>query len=84
MLAMVVVAGTDGTACTLLLQGIIRADAKFPTLTIGSPVYVGETAGEVQVAIPTGADNVIRRVGYAMTADEIYFAPSMDSQITVS
>lgn len=85
MMAMVVVAGgSDGAACTLLLQGIIRADAKFPALTIGSAVYVGETAGAIQVAIPTGADNVIRRVGYAMTADEIYFSPSQDSQITVA
>lgn len=85
MLAMVVVAGgSDGAACTLLLQGIIRADAKFPALTIGSAVYVGETAGAIQVAIPTGADNVIRRVGFALTADEIYFNPSMDSQTTVA
>lgn len=84
LLAMVVVAGTDGNACTLLMQGTIRADAKFPALTIGSAVYVGEAAGEIQVAIPTGADNVIRRVGYALTADSIYFAPSMDSQVTVA
>jgi len=84
LLAMVVVAGTDGNACTLLMQGTIRADAKFPALTIGSAVYVGEAAGEIQVAIPTGADNVIRRVGYALTADSIYFCPSMDSQISVA
>jgi len=84
LLAMVVVAGTDGNSCTLLMQGTIRADAKFPALTIGSAVYVGETAGEIQVAIPTGADNVIRRVGYALTADSIYFNPSMDSQISVA
>jgi hypothetical protein len=84
MLGMAVTTSTDGGALTLLLQGIIRADAKFPTLTIGSAVYVGETAGAIQVAIPTGADNVIRRVGYAMTADEIYFNPSMDSQTTVA
>ncbi len=84
MLAMVVSAGTDGTACTLLLQWIIRADAKFPALTIWSAVYLGETAGAIQVAIPTGADNVIRRVWFALTADEIYFNPSMDSQVTVA
>lgn len=85
MLAMVVVAGgSDGAACTLLLQGIIRADAKFPALTVGAPVYVGETAGSIQVAIPTGADNVIRVVGFALTADEIYFNPSQDHQITVA
>lgn len=85
MLGMVVVAGgSDGAACTILLQGIIRADAQFPALTVGAPVYVGETAGAIQVAIPTGADNVIRVVGYALTADEIYFNPSMDHQISVA
>jgi hypothetical protein len=84
MLGMVVSAGTDGNPCTLLLQGIIRADAAFPALTVGAPVYVGETAGAIQVAIPTGADNVIRVVGFALTADEIYFNPSGDHQITVA
>ena len=68
----------------MLLFGNIRADAKFPTMTIGSPMYVGETAGAIQVAIPTGADNVIRRVGFALTADELFFNPSQDSQITVA
>ena len=80
----VLAAAADGDPTTILLMGQIRADAKFPALTIGSAVYVGETAGEIQVAIPTGADNVIRRVGYAMTADSIYFNPSMDSQISVA
>lgn len=85
MLAMVVLAAaSDGDPTVLLLMGQIRADAAFPALTIGSAVYVGETAGDIQVAIPTGADNVIRRVGYALTADEIYFNPSMDAQTTVA
>ncbi len=83
-LAMVVVTGTDGTACTLLLQGIIRADAKFPAMTVGATQYVGETAGAIQGAIPTGADNIIRTVGYAITADELYFNPSTDWQVTVA
>lgn len=80
----VLAAGSDGSATTVLLQGIIRADAAFPDLTVGSPVYVGETAGDVQVAIPTGADNVIRRVGFALTANELYFNPSQDVQTTVA
>ena len=85
MMGMCVLAATgDGDPTVLLLMGQIRADAAFPALTIGSAVYVGETAGDIQVAIPTGADNVIRRVGYALTADEIYFNPSMDSQISVA
>lgn len=85
MMGMVVLAAAaDGDPTVILLVGQIRADAAFPALTIGSAVYVGETAGDIQVAIPTGADNVIRRVGYALTADEIYFNPSMDSQTTVA
>ena len=80
----VLAAAADGNATVMLLMGTIRADTKFPALTIGSPVYVGETAGAIQVAIPTGADNVIRRVGFALTADEIYFNPSQDSQTTVA
>lgn len=80
----VLAAAGDGSATKMLLLGTIRADAQFPALTIGAAVYVGETAGAIQVAIPTGADNVIRVVGFALTADEIYFSPSQDHQITVT
>lgn len=83
-IAMAVTSSSDGGALTILRVGNIRADAKFPTLTIGAPVYLGETAGAIQVAIPTGADNVIRVVGFALTADEIYFNPSQDHQISVA
>jgi hypothetical protein len=78
LLGMVVVAGTDGTACTILLNGIIRADAKFPTFTINNPIYVSETAGSVTQTQPTTTDVVIRIVGAALTADEMYFNPSYD------
>lgn len=84
ILAMVVVAGTDGNACTLLLQGVIRADTAFPAMTVNAAMYVGETAGDIQATIPTGADNVIRVVGQALTADTLYFNPSQDWQITVA
>jgi len=57
----------------------------FPAMTIGSALYISDTtAGSILTTIPTGADNVIRRVGYALTADELYFNPSMDSQTTVA
>lgn len=75
MLGMVVSAGTDGTACTILLNGIIRADAKFPTFTVNNPIYVSETAGSVTQTQPTTTDVVIRIVGSALTADEMYFNP---------
>lgn len=80
----VLAAAGDASATKILLQGQIRADAKFPALTIGAPVYLGETAGAIQTAIPTGADNVIRVVGFALTADEIYFNPSQDHQLSVA
>jgi hypothetical protein len=75
LLGMVVVAGTDGNACTILLNGIIRADAKFPTFTVNNPIYVSETAGLVTQTQPTTTDVVIRFVGSALTADEMYFNP---------
>ena len=84
MIGMCVLAANDTQTTKILLMGIIRADAKFPALTISAPAYVGETAGAIQVAIPTGADNVIRVVGRAMTADELYFNPSQDHQISVA
>jgi hypothetical protein len=74
----VLAAAADGNATTILLQGFIRADAAFPALTIGAPAYVSTTAGDIQVAQPSGTDDVIRRVGWAWTADELYFNPSSD------
>lgn len=72
---MCVSAATDTQTTTILLQGIVRADSKFPTLTITAPVYLSETAGAIVVAQPTTTDAVIRMLGYALTADEIYFNP---------
>lgn len=74
----VLAAAGDGSATTVLLYGNIRADAAFPTLTIGAPAYVGTTAGDIQVAQPSGTDDVIRRVGFALTADVLFFNPSND------
>lgn len=81
----VLAAASDGDPTVMLLMGNIRADSKFPAMTIGSAMYISDaTAGAIITTIPTGADNVIRRVGYAITADELYFCPSMDSQTTVA
>lgn len=71
-----VLASTDGNPITVLLQGTIRADAAFPALTISAPVFIGETAGAIQLTAPTATDDVVRIVGHAITADSIYFNPS--------
>lgn len=75
----VLAAASDGDATTILLQGFIRADTAFPALTIGGPAYIGTTAGDIVTTAPTGTDDVVRRVGFAWTADELYFNPSMDA-----
>lgn len=72
----VLAAANDGDATTMLLHGHVKADTAFPELTIGAPVYVSTTAGDIQVAQPTGENDVIRVVGYATTADSIMFNPS--------
>lgn len=74
IIGIAVTSSTDGGALTVLLRGIIRADANFPALTIGAAVYAS-TTGDIVVAQPTTTDHVIRIVGYALTADEIYFNP---------
>jgi len=78
IVGIVVVAGTDGNSCTILLSGIIRADAKFPTFTVNNPIYVSETAGVVTQTQPATTDNVIRICGFALTADEMYWNPEND------
>jgi len=74
----VLAAAADGSATTMLMLGFIRADAAFPALTISAPAYVSTTAGDIQTTQPSGTDDVIRRVGFACTADELYFNPSND------
>jgi hypothetical protein len=56
------------------------ASAAFPDLTssVGSPVYMSETAGDITVTQPTTADVCIRVVGYVLDNTAIFFNPSSD------
>jgi len=83
--AICVSSGTNGNPVTLLTHGIVRADAGFPALTIGAPVYISETGtttNTVTVTAPTTADAVVRVVGFALTANEMMVTISPD-HITV-
>jgi hypothetical protein len=64
------------TMLVALPNSFIYATA-FPTLTIGSPVYMGDT-GAVVVAQPTTTDHAVRVIGYGVHADKLYFNPSSD------
>ncbi len=76
------VAATDASLLVALPGSFVRVNAW--NWTVGATLYLGETPGAMQEAIPTGADNVIRVVGFAVNADYIYFYPSQDVQTTVA
>ena len=71
----VLVATGDGEATTMLLVGNVRADAVFPSLTVGAPVYVDVTAGDISNTAPSGSGDIIRTIGQGNTANELYFKP---------
>jgi hypothetical protein len=78
-LGICVLAANADAATTILLFGKVNAASLYPPLTVGAKVYVGETAGNIQVAAPAAVGDVIRVIGYANTADELFFAPMPDS-----
>ena len=63
----------------VLLHGVLRNDAWNWTTGPGdsSLIYVSTTAGTLTQTQPTGTDEVIQPVGWALTDDCIYFSPSM-------
>lgn len=81
ILGIAVTTSTDGNPVTVLLHGVVRADAVFPAMTVNAPMYVSETAGDITGTQPTTTDVVIRVVGFAITADELFFNPD-NSYIT--
>jgi hypothetical protein len=74
-----VLAGAS-TTTSVLVYGTIRADGLFDTFTIGAPVYLSAaTAGKIVSAAPTGTTNfVVRKVGKALTGNEVFVNPSED------
>ena len=79
-LGMCVLAGTS-SATRMLLYGNIRANSLFPSFSpLSGQVYASAaTPGEVTSTAPTGTTGfVVRVIGRANTADELFFNPSED------
>ena len=76
-------AKTDTQAMLVALPGSFVRDDTW-NWTPGATLYAGETLGAIQATIPTGADAIIKVVGFAVTADVIFFNPSPDQQSTVA
>ena len=69
----VVAAASDNTG-TLLMYGMIQANDEFPAFTVGAPVFLTTTVGELSSTAPTGTvDFVVRPIGSAPTADSLFF-----------
>jgi len=77
LLGIALEAKSDTQAMKVALPGsMIRLDSW--NWTVGKTLYAGETLGALSESIPTGADGVVRVVGFALSADVIYFIPSSD------
>jgi len=77
LLGIAMEAKTDGQAMNVALAGSFIRDDTW-NWTIGVPLYVSGTIGEITATKPSGSGDVVRTVGYAVTADVIFFNPSSD------
>ena len=76
-LGICVLAANADAATEMLVYGKVRS-AAFPTFTVGAPVYLDDTAGDLVVTQPSTTNFAIRIVGYAITAEDLCFNPSND------
>ena len=69
--------GVDNDTTTVVLDGLVRDDTW--NWTPGAPLYIDTaTAGQLTATKPSGTDDVVRVVGFAVTADVIFLNPSPD------
>lgn len=69
-------AGT-GVGKRILLHGMFKSTTLFGALTPGGPLYMSTTGGLVTQTAPSGLGEIVQPVGYAITADIIYFNPTL-------
>jgi len=77
LLGIALAAVDSGAALNVALAGSFVRDDTF-NFTPGVPLYVSGTLGAITATKPTGSGDIVRTVGYAVTADVIYFNPSSD------
>jgi hypothetical protein len=77
LLGIAMEAKTDTQAMNVALSGSFVRDDTW-SWTPGVPLYVSGTLGAITATKPTGSGDIIRTVGFAVTADVIFFQPSSD------
>jgi len=74
MLAISLESKNDTQAMSVALSGaLVRNDTW--NWTVGATLYVSTTPGAITETQPSGTDDVIRIIGFAVSADVIYFLP---------
>mgnify|MGYP003135800163 CR=1 FL=1 len=77
----VAMAGADISADALgkfVLQGFVHDAGTFPSYTIAGRLYAPEAEGPPTQTAPSTDGDLVQVVGWAVTADKIYFSPSPD------
>jgi len=74
MLAIALEAGTDGNPMKVALPGSFVRDDTW-NWTVGQELYVSTTPGAITGTPPSVSADIVRVIGYAVTADIIYFLP---------
>lgn len=77
MLGIALIGGDDTDPTTAALKGSFVRDDSW-SWTPGAILYASTTPGAITATAPTGEDDAVRVVGFALTADVIYFDPSPD------
>tara|TARA_Y100000758_G_scaffold269067_1_gene210373 strand:+ start:726 stop:1781 length:1056 start_codon:yes stop_codon:yes gene_type:complete len=77
LLGIALEAKTDTQAMNVALPGSFVVDASW-TFSVGVPLYVSGTLGAITSTKPTGSGDVVRTVGYSLSATTIFFDPSPD------
>jgi len=77
MMGLTLAAASSGAAVNVALPGAFVRDDTF-NFTPGAALYVSGTLGAMTHTKPTGSGDIVRTVGYALTADVVFFQPSSD------
>ena len=77
MLGVTLAAADSGAAVNVALPGSFIRDDTFD-FTPGLALYVSGTLGAMTHTKPTGTGDIVRTVGYALSADVVFFQPSSD------
>ena len=77
LLGIALEAKTDGQAMNVALSGSFVRDDTY-NFNVGVPLYASGSIGEITHTKPSGSGDIVRTVGYAITADIIFFNPSSE------